>query len=272
MTEVNTVAARRIPRVIQIAPSILTVDFGRLDEQVRLAEEAGADRLHLDVMDGHFVPNITFGPLVVKAIRAATRLPLDVHLMIETPERYVEPFRDAGSDCLIVHLEATEHLHRLVEQIKALGALAGVALNPATPIIDLEDIAPFVESVLVMSVNPGFGGQSFIETSPRKIYRVRRLLDRWNPEASVGVDGGVDENTIQSVVASGADTIVAGSAVFNHRGTVQANLSRLRAAAAREPERSPEIPLPSSQVRLVAARASGQHGDTEVTETTESEI
>ena len=222
------------PRPITIAPSILTADFGRLGDQVREAEDAGADKLHLDVMDGHFVPNITFGPMVVSAVRKATRLPLEVHLMIEGAEAYVDQFREAGADALIVHLEATMHINRLIEQIKSLGAGAGVALNPGTPIIDIEEVAPIVDSVLVMSVNPGFGGQSFIATTPRKIYRVRRLLDKWNRGASVQADGGIDENTIASVVAAGADSIVAGSAIFNEKGSVTANLARLRQAIERQ--------------------------------------
>jgi len=218
---------------ITIAPSILTADFGRMADQVAQAEAAGADRLHLDVMDGHFVPNITFGPVLVAGLRRSSRLRFDVHLMIENPERYVEGFRDAGSDRIIVHVEATEHLHRVVEHIRSTGAETGVAINPATPIIELEEIAPFIDLALVMSVNPGFGGQSFIETTPRKIYRTRRLIDKWNPSASVGVDGGVDEETVASVVSSGADCLVAGSAVYNDRASVEANLARLRDAMKR---------------------------------------
>lgn len=227
----GAVVARRPVKDVTVIPSVLTADFGRLAEQVQEAEAGGADRFHLDVMDGRFVPNITFGPLVVGAIRKATKVPLDVHLMIEEPERYVETFRDAGGDRLIIHLETTKHLHRAVEQIKALNVQAGVALNPATPIIDLEEIAPFVDIVLVMSVNPGFGGQSFIETSPRKIFRTRRLLDRWNDGASVGVDGGVDLETIGAVVEAGADSIVAGSAVYNKKASPRENIALLRRAA-----------------------------------------
>jgi ribulose-phosphate 3-epimerase len=228
---VNPATRPRIP--ITIAPSILTADFGRLAEQVGEAEDGGADRLHLDVMDGHFVPNITFGPLVVASVRKSTKLPLDVHLMIANPEQYVGAFRDAGGDRLIIHVEATVHLHRLVEHIKSVGAEAGVAINPATPIIDLEEICPFLDMVLVMSVNPGFGGQSFIETTPRKIFRMRRLLDRWNAGASLGVDGGVDERTIADVIKSGADNIVSGSAVFNDKAGPDTNITILRAAIAK---------------------------------------
>jgi ribulose-phosphate 3-epimerase len=217
---------------LTITPSILTADFGRLADQVAEAEAAGADRLHLDVMDGHFVPNLTFGPLLVAGLRKASSLPFDAHLMIENPEEYVEAFRDAGSDRIIVHVEATAHLHRLVEQIRSLGAEAGVAINPATPIIDLEEIASYIDMALVMSVNPGFGGQKFIETSPRKIYRTRRLVDKWNAGASIGVDGGIDTETIAAVVAAGADCIIAGSAIYNKCGTVADNIKRFRDAAA----------------------------------------
>jgi ribulose-phosphate 3-epimerase len=220
-------------RSITIAPSILTADFACLRPQIEQAEAAGADRLHLDVMDGRFVPNITFGPLVVQAIRAITTLPLDIHLMIDNPERYINDFRAAGGDRLIVHVEATQHLHRLVEQIKESGAEAGVALNPATPIIDLEEIAPFVDMVLIMSVNPGFGGQFFIKTSVRKIFRTRRLIDRWNTPASIGVDGGINEQTAPAVVAAGADNLVTGSAIFNDKRSIAESIAAVRAAAQR---------------------------------------
>lgn len=222
-----------VRRSVTIAPSILTADFARLGDQVREAEEAGADRLHLDVMDGHFVPNLTFGPVLVAGLRQGCPLPFDVHLMIDNPERYVQPFRDAGADRLIVHVEATAHLHRLVEQIKMAGAEAGVALNPATPIIDLDEIAPCVDFVLVMSVNPGSGGQSFIPTTARKVYRVRRLLDRWNPPASLGVDGGIAAGTAPAVVEAGADCLIAGSSVYNAGASVAGNIAMLRRAVER---------------------------------------
>lgn len=228
---------------VTLAPSILTADFTRLGEQVEEAEKAGADRLHLDVMDGHFVPNITFGPLLIAGLRSRSTLPFDAHLMIENAVQYVDSFREAGADRLIVHVESTDHLHRLVEQIKDGGAAAGVAINPATPIIALEEILPFIELVLVMSVNPGFGGQSFIETTLRKLFRMRRLLDRWNPEASLGVDGGVDEDTIGRVVHAGADSIVAGSAVFNDQATVEDSMRKLRRGAARATDLRP-VSLP----------------------------
>ena len=220
------------PETVTIAPSILTADFARLGRAVEEAEAAGADRLHLDVMDGHFVPNLSFGAQLVASLRSVSLLPFDVHLMIDNPERYVDEFRAAGADRLIVHVEASVHLHRLVEQIKDTGAGAGVALNPATPIIDLEEICPYVDMVLVMSVNPGFGGQRHIPTSIRKIYRTRRLLSHTNPGASVGVDGGIDEHVVGDLVAAGADNIVTGSAVFNSHSNVAENIARLRAAIA----------------------------------------
>ncbi len=225
-------------RPLAICPSVLTADFGHLADAVAAAEEAGADRLHLDVMDGHFVPNITFGPVVVASLRRVSRLPFDVHLMIEDAEAYVDAFQEAGADRLFVHIEATEHLHRLVQRIRSAGASPAVALNPATPIIDLEEIVPVVDSVLVMSVNPGFGGQSFIETTPRKIFRTRRLLDRWNPSCSLAVDGGIEVETAGRAVEAGADTLVAGSSVFNEQGSPAENIERLRAAAteARTPD------------------------------------
>lgn len=230
---------------ISLAPSILTADFGHLADQVMEAEDAGADRLHLDVMDGRFVPNITFGPVVIGALRKICRIPFDVHLMIENPAQYVQPFREAGGDRIIVHVEATRHLHRVVEQIKRTEAEAGVAINPSTPIIDIEEIAPFIDFALVMSVNPGFGGQSFIETTPRKIFRVRRLLDRHNASASVGVDGGIDSRTIESVVIAGADCLVAGAAVYNPTASVRDNLMQLRRQA-NEAQRERPTPVPTS--------------------------
>lgn len=230
------IAARAVraaggPKGVTIAPSILTADFGHLATAVEKAEAGRADRLHLDVMDGHFVPNLTFGTPIIAALRSVSALPFDVHLMIDNPEQYVAAFRAAGADLLIVHVEATAHLHRVVEQIKESGAQAGVALNPATPIIDIEEICPYVDMVLVMSVNPGFGGQHHIASSARKVFRTRRLLSRWNPMASVGVDGGVDAGNIAGLVAAGADSIVAGSAVFNPRASVEDSISVLREAA-----------------------------------------
>ncbi len=215
---------------IRIAPSILTADFGNLRAAVRAAEEAGADVIHLDVMDGRFVPNLTFGPLVVQAVRDATDLPLEVHLMIEEPERYLEVFAQAGGTTLTVHVEATLHLHRTVQQIVDLGCRAGVALNPATPIQAVREIVPFVDLVLVMSVNPGFGGQRFIQTATSKLRRMRRLLDEFNPTCDLEVDGGIGPENVAEVVRNGANVVVAGSAVYNSRASVAENLQALRAA------------------------------------------
>ena len=189
---------------IKIAPSILSADFARLGDQVKAAEAAGVDYIHVDVMDGHFVPNITIGPLVVKALRPITRLPLDVHLMIEQPERYLADFAAAGADILTVHVETCPHLHRTIQQIKELGVRAGVTLNPATPLNTLEEILPDVDLVLIMSVNPGFGGQSYIPASSAKIARLRAMLDAIDSPADLEVDGGVNVETITEVVAAGA--------------------------------------------------------------------
>ncbi|MCB0169187.1 MAG: ribulose-phosphate 3-epimerase [Anaerolineae bacterium] len=214
---------------IKIAPSILSADFARLGDQVKAAEAAGVDYIHVDVMDGHFVPNITIGPLVVKALRPITRLPLDVHLMIEQPERYLADFAAAGADILTVHVETCPHLHRTIQQIKELGVRAGVTLNPATPLNTLEEILPDVDLVLIMSVNPGFGGQSYIPASSAKIARLRAMLDAIDSPADLEVDGGVNVETITEVVAAGATVLVAGSAIFNQRASVGDNVRRLRA-------------------------------------------
>ena len=216
---------------VKIAPSILSADFARLGQQVAGAEAAGADYIHIDVMDGQFVPNITVGPLVVKAVRGVTSLPLDVHLMIETPDRYLEDFCAAGADILTVHVEACPHLHRTVQQIKGLGCRAGVTLNPSTPIVTLEEILAYVDLVLVMTVNPGFGGQSFIESTLSKIARVRAMLDRLDSHADLEVDGGIDPQTASSVVGAGADVLVAGSAIFAAAEGISGAVARLRAAA-----------------------------------------
>lgn len=217
---------------VKIAPSILSADFARLADAVAEAESAGADWVHVDVMDGHFVPNITIGVPVVAALRRVTTLPLDVHLMIEQPDRYVDAFVDAGADWLTVHQEASVHLHRTVERIRQLGAKPGVSINPATPSSALSEILPYVDMVLVMSVNPGFGGQTFIPTSTSKIAGLRRELDErglWPIELEV--DGGISAQTAGDVVAAGATVLVAGAAVFNKSGSVAENIRSLRAAA-----------------------------------------
>ena len=216
---------------VKIAPSILSADFARLGQEVAEAEAGGADYIHVDVMDGHFVPNITIGPLVVKAVRRATSLPLDVHLMIEAPERYLSDFCDAGANGLTVHVETCPHLHRTIEQIKDLGCRAGVTLNPSTPPSSLEEILPYVDLVLVMTVNPGFGGQSFIEGTLSKIRRVRAMLDELGSEAELEVDGGIDEETTPLVVKAGATVLVAGSAIFGVEGELADAIARIRKAS-----------------------------------------
>ena len=217
---------------LKFAPSILTADFGHLTAAIQAAEAGGADAIHLDVMDGMFVPNLSFGPLVVAAVRRATKLPLDVHLMIHEPTRYVAEFADAGADSLTVHVEAALHLHRTVQQIVDLGCQAGVALNPATPVESSREILPFLDLVLIMTVNPGFGGQRFIETSTSKIRRMKRLIDELNPTCTLAVDGGINRQTLADVVAAGANHFVVGSAVFNDEASVAENLAMLRTAAA----------------------------------------
>ena len=214
----------------KIAPSILSADFARLGDEVSEAEQAGADYIHVDVMDGHFVPNITVGPLVVDAVRGVTSLPVDVHLMIESPEAYVGRFCEAGADILTVHVETCPNLHRTVQQIKELGCRAGVTLNPATPVITLEEVIPYVDLVLVMTVNPGFGGQSYIESMTSKIQRVRAMLDAQNPGAELEVDGGIGPETARQVVEAGATVLVAGSAIFGTEGDVEAAIKRIRDA------------------------------------------
>jgi ribulose-phosphate 3-epimerase len=199
---------------VHLAPSILAADFANLATEIAAATRGGADQIHVDVMDGHFVPNITIGVPVVKSLRKATTLPLDVHLMIEDPDRYLEAFVDAGANMVSVHVEVLPHLHRTVTQIKKLGAKAGVVLNPSTPVSSIENVASDVDFVLVMSVNPGFGGQVFIPNSLKKIRAVRALLDSAANPAPIEVDGGVDLTTVASVVEAGADWLVAGNAIF----------------------------------------------------------
>lgn len=221
------------PRTIKLAPSILTADFGHLAEEIRAADRGGADYIHLDVMDGRFVPNISFGPALVQTVRGLTQLPLDVHLMIEEPDRYLAEFAEAGANILTVHVEACVHLHRTVQRITELGCRAGVTLNPATPVETLREILPFVDMVLVMSVNPGFGSQRFIETTTNKLRRVRRMVDDLNPLCDVEVDGGIGVHNIDDVVRNGANVLVVGSAVFNDRASIAENIAALRKAAQR---------------------------------------
>lgn len=201
--------------MVRIAPSILAADFAALGSAIAAVERGGADLIHLDVMDGHFVPNITIGPPVVRALHRVSRVPLDVHLMIQDPDRHIDAFVKAGAAMVSVHVEVLPHLHRTLTYIRSLGAEAGVALNPSTPIPALEEVAGLVDFVLVMSVNPGFGGQSFIPRSDLKIREARRLLDRAGNHAPIEVDGGIDAQNVARIVAAGAEIIVAGSAIFD---------------------------------------------------------
>jgi ribulose-phosphate 3-epimerase len=200
--------------MMKIAPSILSADFSRLGDEIRAIEQGGADYVHIDVMDGHFVPNITIGPLVVDAVRRVTDLPLDVHLMIEHPDLYISDFAKAGADLIVVHVEATSHLHRTIQLIRSLGKKAGVSLNPATSLATLDMILPDLDLVLLMTVNPGFGGQSFIEGCLPKITQLRQRIDQLDKPIELEVDGGVKVDNIQRIAAAGADVFVAGSAVF----------------------------------------------------------
>jgi len=216
--------------MIGIVPSILSADFTRLGEQVREAEEAGAQRIQIDIMDGHFVPNITMGPLVVEAVRRCTALPLEAHLMISNPQHYIEDFAKAGSDVIIVHQEASPHLHRLTQQIKAAGKMAGVALTPSSPVMLLEDILPLLDMVLIMTINPGFGGQDFIPTTLPKISQVRKMIDQQQLDCDIEVDGGIHEATAPLVVQAGANLLVAGSEIYNASQSVAQAIARLRHA------------------------------------------
>lgn len=215
---------------VKLAPSILSADFSRLGEQVTEATAAGADYIHVDVMDGRFVPNITIGAPVVAALRRWTKLPLDVHLMIESPELYINQFAQVGADIITVHIEACPHIHRVVQMIKEAGKKAGVSLNPGTPLDTLDEILPAVDLVLVMTVNPGAGGQTFIESMLDKIARLRAILDKEGLPAELEVDGGINAETAPKVVKAGARVLVAGAAIFNSKMTVKEALARIRAS------------------------------------------
>lgn len=215
---------------IGIVPSVLSADFTRLGDQVREAEEAGAQRIQVDVMDGHFVPNITMGPMIVNAVRNCTSLPVEAHLMISNPEKYIEEFAEAGADFIIVHQEVSPHLHRIIQQIKTAGKMASIALTPSTPVFMLEDILSLIDMALIMTVNPGFGGQQFIPETLPKIRRLREMIDQQNLHCDIEVDGGINESTVPLVVQAGANLLVAGSAVYNEHESVAEAIARLRNA------------------------------------------
>jgi ribulose-phosphate 3-epimerase len=215
---------------VKLAPSILAADFAHLGDQVAAAERAGADRIHVDVMDGHFVPNLSMGPPIVQSLRRVTRLPLETHLMIADPDAFLDEFVEAGADALLVHWEGNPNLHRTVHRVRALGKRVGVVINPATPAAVLEEILQDVDQVLVMTVDPGFGHQRFIETTLPKIRRVREMVERINPGCDVEVDGGIDAATAPAVVAAGANVLVAGSAIFGDPAGIGAAMQRLRDA------------------------------------------
>jgi ribulose-phosphate 3-epimerase len=218
---------------MKLAPSILAADFTRLGEEVAAAGRAGADRIHVDVMDGHFVPNISMGPLVIQSIRPVTSLHIETHLMISDPDFFLEEFAQAGSDSLLVHWEGNNNLHRTLQRIRALGKRPGVVINPATPAAVLEEVLADVEQVLVMTVNPGFGNQHFLHTTLPKIRRVRQMMDRIKPGCDLEVDGGIDAVTAPLAVAAGANVLVAGTAIFGDSEGVAAGMERLRAAMIR---------------------------------------
>ena len=213
--------------MIKIAPSILSADFSKLAEDIKVVEEAGCDLLHIDVMDGHFVPNITLGPPIIKSLKGKTTMPFDVHLMIENPDKYIRDFIDAGADIITVHSEACIHLHRTIQNIKALGAKAAVSLNPATSLTDIEYVLEDLDMVLIMTVNPGFGGQSFIPNMLTKIKKLKKMIDEKNLNVDVQVDGGIGPNNIHLVTEAGANIIVAGSAIFNSKD-IKATVAQMR--------------------------------------------
>ena len=217
---------------VKLAPSILAADFSRLGEQVTEAEQAGADRIHVDVMDGHFVPNLSMGAPIVKSLRRVTRLPLEIHMMISNPDFFLEEFVEAGSDSFLVHWEGNNNLHRTVRRIKELGKRTGVVINPATPAAVLEEILPELDQVLVMTVNPGFGHQHFLHSMLPKIERVRQMVERLDGRCEVEVDGGIDQQTAPLASAAGASVLVAGSSIFADNGGVATAMSRLRASIA----------------------------------------
>lgn len=200
--------------MIKIAPSILSADFSQLGDEVKKVEAAGADMIHIDVMDGHFVPNLTFGPPVIAALRKVTKLPFDVHLMVRNPQDLIDPFVKAGADIITLHAETSPHLHRLIQNVKELGVKAAVALNPSTPLSAIEEILDELDMILIMSVNPGFGGQKFISSALNKIERLRAILNQRNLAVDIQVDGGINEGTAAQVVAAGANILVAGSAIY----------------------------------------------------------
>lgn len=219
--------------MLEIAPSILSADFARLGEEIKAVERGGADVIHFDVMDGHFVPNITVGLPVIKSLQKATRLPIDAHLMITEPARYATQFVEAGADMVSIHVEADPHLHRTLAAIKEKGAKAGIAINPATPLVSLEEALPFADFVLIMSVNPGFGGQKFIHTSLDKVRRLRQMIDARKLETRIEIDGGIERGNIAEITTAGAEIIVAGSAVFRAEEGPEEAVRILKEAAMR---------------------------------------
>jgi ribulose-phosphate 3-epimerase len=222
----------RVSKPAQIGASILTADWLHLEEEIRRGEAAGVDFFHLDIMDGMFVPNITFGPIMVQTLRRATNFPLDVHLMIESPERYLDAFADAGATTLTLHTEATRHLQSALQTLKQQGVRVGVSINPATPLVVLEEVLPIADQLLIMSVNPGFGGQTFIPGSLSKIERAREMIERLNPRCNLEVDGGIKASNIGKVRSAGADMFVVGSGVFNPDASVANSVALLRDALA----------------------------------------